>query len=88
MKKAMVLGAGGFIGNHLVRRLKSKGYWVKGVDRKHPEFSRSEADEFVVGDLRDKSFVEDIVAKGKEIENKTIAAEAEILKIVNEKIGI
>lgn len=53
MKSALVLGAGGFIGNHLVRRLKAARYWVRGVDLKYPEFSETEADEFVIGDLRD-----------------------------------
>jgi GDP-D-mannose 3',5'-epimerase len=53
MKTALVCGAGGFIGNHLVRRLKREGYWVRGVDLKYPEFSTTQADEFVVGDLRD-----------------------------------
>lgn len=52
-KTALVLGAGGFIGSHLVTRLKSEGYWVRGVDLKHPDFSESTADEFVVADLRD-----------------------------------
>ena len=53
MKKALVLGAGGFIGNHMVNRLKSEGYFVRGVDIKSPEYSNSSADEFNVGDLRD-----------------------------------
>lgn len=52
MKRALVCGAGGFIGSHLVKRLKSEGYWVRGVDLKHPEFSNTEADDFIVGDLR------------------------------------
>lgn len=52
-KKALVCGGGGFIGHHLVRRLKSQGYWVRGVDLKHPDFSPTDADDFVVGDLRD-----------------------------------
>jgi len=56
-KKALVLGAGGFIGSHMVKRLKSEGYWVRGVDLKRPEFSDSEADEFILGDLRDFDFV-------------------------------
>ena len=60
-KKALVLGAGGFIGSHMVKRLKDEGYWVRGVDLKHPEFSRHQADEFVIGDLRDKSFVNRVV---------------------------
>ena len=57
VKKALVLGAGGFIGSHMVKRLKSEGYWVRGVDLKYPEFSESAADEFVQGDLRDVDFV-------------------------------
>src|SRR6201999_4351422 len=51
-KCALVLGAGGFIGSHLVRRLKREGFWVRGVDLKLPEFGPTEADDFVVGDLR------------------------------------
>ena len=54
VKKALVLGAGGFIGSHMVKRLREDGYWVRGVDVKHPEFSDTEANEFVVGDLTDK----------------------------------
>ena len=53
MKTALVLGAGGFIGSHLVTRLKSEGYWVRGVDIKYPDFSDSTADNFVIADLRD-----------------------------------
>lgn len=53
MKKALVCGAGGFIGGHLVKRLKKEGYWVRGVDLKKHEYSESPADEFIVGDLRD-----------------------------------
>jgi GDP-D-mannose 3', 5'-epimerase len=53
-QKVLVTGAGGFIGHHLVRYLKKKGYWVRGVDIKHPEFSSpKEADEFLLLDLRD-----------------------------------
>ncbi len=55
MKKALVCGAGGFIGSHLVRRLKRDGFWVRGIDIKFPEFSQTEADDFVSGDLRDIS---------------------------------
>jgi nucleoside-diphosphate-sugar epimerase len=54
MKKALVCGAGGFIGSHLVRRLKKDGCWVRGIDLKHPEFSPSAADDFRVLDLRDE----------------------------------
>ena len=57
VKKALVLGAGGFIGSHMVKRLKSEGYWVRGVDKKATEFSKTEADEFVYGDLTDRNFV-------------------------------
>jgi nucleoside-diphosphate-sugar epimerase len=53
MKKALVLGAGGFIGSHMVSRLKSEGYWVRGVDLKYPEFDKTLADDFVIADLRD-----------------------------------
>ena len=58
MKKALVCGAGGFIGSHLVRRLKKDGYCVRGVDLKYPEFSKTEADEFIKGDLRNLSIVD------------------------------
>lgn len=54
MKKALVCGAGGFIGVHLVRRLKKEGYWVRGVDLKKPDFSKSEADEFLLSNLQIK----------------------------------
>ena len=53
MRKALVCGAGGFIGSHLVKRLKREGYWVRGVDMKYPRFSPTEADDFIVGDLRE-----------------------------------
>ena len=53
-KTALVCGAGGFIGSHLVKRLKMEGYWVRGVDLKYPEFSKTHADDFVIGDLRDQ----------------------------------
>ena len=51
-RKALVCGAGGFIGSHLVKQLKSEGFWVRGVDLKQPEFSPSAADSFIVADLR------------------------------------
>ncbi len=53
VRTALVCGAGGFIGSHMVKRLKQEGYWVRGVDLKQPEFGPSAADEFVVGDLRE-----------------------------------
>jgi GDP-D-mannose 3',5'-epimerase len=52
--RVLVTGAGGFIGHHLVSFLKSKGYWVRGVDLKPPEFASTEADEFELLDLRDR----------------------------------
>ena len=57
-KTALVLGAGGFIGSHMVKRLREEGYWVRGVDLKQPEFSSTRANEFVLGDLRDTRFVQ------------------------------
>jgi GDP-D-mannose 3', 5'-epimerase len=62
IKKALVLGAGGFIGSHMVKSLKSEGYWVRGVDLKYPEFSLTVADEFIRGDLRDPGFAKRVVA--------------------------
>jgi nucleoside-diphosphate-sugar epimerase len=53
MKKALVGGAGGFIGHHLVSRLKREGFWVRGVDLKFNEFAETRADDFMIGDLRD-----------------------------------
>ena len=52
MKKCVVLGAGGFIGGHLVSRLKQLGHWVRGVDIKYHEYKKSDSDEFIIGDLR------------------------------------
>ena len=62
-KKALVCGAGGFIGSHLVKRLKKEGYWVRGVDLKNPEFSPTAADDFVVGDLRDVEVCKKVLDK-------------------------
>jgi len=56
-KTALVLGAGGFIGSHMVKRLREEGYWVRGIDLKYPEYSVSQANEFVIGDLRDVNLV-------------------------------
>jgi len=56
-KTALVLGAGGFIGSHMVKRLRSEGYWVRGVDLKRPDYSDTEAHEFIQGDLREVDFV-------------------------------
>jgi len=59
-KKALVCGAGGFIGSHMVKKLKSEGYWVRGADVKYPDFSMSEADEFMRGDLTDQVFCDEV----------------------------
>lgn len=53
MKRALVCGAGGFIGGHLVKKLKREGYWVRGVDIKEHEFAETQADEFRLLDLRE-----------------------------------
>lgn len=61
MKTALVCGAGGFIGGHLVKRLKRDGFWVRGVDLKFHEYADTEADDFVIGDLRDPHFCKQII---------------------------
>jgi len=63
-KTALVLGAGGFIGSHMVKRLREEGYWVRGVDLKHPEFSSTKANEFIIGDLRDVNIVKRAIRFG------------------------
>ena len=63
-KTALVLGAGGFIGSHMVKRLRAEGYWVRGVDLKRPEYGATEANEFVIGDLRDVSIVKRAIRFG------------------------
>jgi len=60
-KTALVCGAGGFIGNHMVNRLKDEGYWVRGVDLKYPEFQETRADHFVIRDLRDAREVKELI---------------------------
>ena len=60
-KTALVCGAGGFIGHHLVRRLKAENFWVRAVDLKLPESSETDADEFIVGDLRNLSLCEAVI---------------------------
>ncbi len=61
MKRILVNGAGGFIGGHMVKRLKAEGNWVRGVDLKRHEYATPPADEFIVGDLRDQRLVADVV---------------------------
>ncbi|MEA1649034.1 NAD-dependent epimerase/dehydratase family protein [Nitrospirillum sp. BR 11164] len=60
-KRILVCGAGGFIGSHLVKRLKAEGAWVRGVDLKLPRYESTEADDFAVGDLRQPDFVRSVV---------------------------
>lgn len=60
-RRALVCGAGGFIGSHLVKKLKREGFWVRGVDLKYPEFTETAADDFVIGDLRDVQVCQGIV---------------------------
>jgi nucleoside-diphosphate-sugar epimerase len=60
-KSALVLGAGGFIGGHLVKRLKREGFWVRGVDLKFNEHAETQADDFVIGDLRDPLVVRGVI---------------------------
>jgi GDP-D-mannose 3',5'-epimerase len=61
MQTALVCGAGGFIGSHLVKRLKRENYWVRGVDLKFPEFGTTEADDFLQCDLRDQQSVREVI---------------------------
>jgi GDP-D-mannose 3',5'-epimerase len=61
MKKALVLGGGGFIGSHMVNRLKQEGFWVRSVDLKYPDFSPTQADDFIQGDLRDSYVCRDAI---------------------------
>jgi GDP-D-mannose 3', 5'-epimerase len=61
LKSVLVNGAGGFIGSHLVKKLKSEGFWVRGADLKRPEYSATAADDFVVGDLRDPEVVAEVM---------------------------
>jgi nucleoside-diphosphate-sugar epimerase len=67
MKTSLILGAGGFIGNHLVQALKKQGHNVIGIDLKYPEFCTTQADEFIIGDLREQSFVRESIKKVDEI---------------------
>jgi nucleoside-diphosphate-sugar epimerase len=57
----LVLGAGGFIGSHLVKKLKREGHWVRGADLKYPDFSETEADDFAIGDLRQPGFCQSVI---------------------------
>lgn len=67
MKKILVCGAGGFIGGHLINRLKSEGYWVRGVDLKENEYGNKNSDEFILGDLRDPRICEKVTSGIEEV---------------------
>ncbi len=75
-KKVLVCGAGGFIGGHLVNRLKSEGYWVRGVDLKENEFGNMNADEFILGDLCDP-----------EVANKSVQGISEVYQLAADMGG-
>ncbi|HEX3682864.1 MAG TPA: NAD-dependent epimerase/dehydratase family protein [Bryobacteraceae bacterium] len=60
-RRLLVCGAGGFIGGHLVKRLKAEGFWIRGSDIKHHEYGKSAADEFILGDLRDQRVAREVV---------------------------
>lgn len=84
MKKALVCGAGGFIGHHLVRFLKDQGYWVRGVDLKYPEFASSDADEFLILDLRDQANCKSALT----IENFKVAEFDEVYQLAADMGGM
>jgi GDP-D-mannose 3',5'-epimerase len=94
MKTALVLGAGGFIGSHMVKRLKSEGYWVRGVDIKYPEFSETHADEFIIRDISESDNMNKVILfKGypgnfyKEIPYKLLDAFDEIYQFAADMGG-
>ena len=63
MKKVLVIGAGGFIGGHLVTKLKSFGYWVIGVDIKEHEYKKTDADNFIIADMRIPELVDKVITE-------------------------
>jgi GDP-D-mannose 3',5'-epimerase len=88
MKTALVLGAGGFIGSHLVKRLKEEGYWVRGVDLKYPEHWKTFADDFIIADLRNPSMVSKIMfAPNQKAENDNIESFDEVYQLAADMGG-
>ena len=87
MKKALVTGAGGFIGWHLVNKLKNEGYWVRGVDLKYPKFAPTSADEFLLLDLREEVNCQTalILSSGKFDEVYNLAADMGGLGFIHSK---
>jgi GDP-D-mannose 3', 5'-epimerase len=77
-KTAVVCGAGGFIGGHLVKKLKREGYWVRGVDIKHTEFSPSAADEFFTLDLRQPEHCREALALSNDYPNEVYQLAADM----------
>jgi GDP-D-mannose 3', 5'-epimerase len=88
MKTALVLGGGGFIGSHLVRRLKKEGYWVRAVDLKSTEFSATAADDFIIGDLRDPSLVSRVMySPGQSSEKDSVNSFDEVYQLAADMGG-
>lgn len=88
MKTALVLGAGGFIGSHLVKKLKEEGYWVRGVDLKYPEHWQTFADDFIIGDLRDPKIVSKVfLAPNQTSENDKLNSFDEVYQLAADMGG-
>ena len=80
-KRALVAGAGGFIGHHLVKYLVANGYWVRGVDTKVPEYEPSKADEFEVLDaIEESKRIRENIFKGKSISEGEVPTKLQIIK--------
>jgi nucleoside-diphosphate-sugar epimerase len=88
MKTALVLGAGGFIGSHLVKKLRSEGFWVRGVDLKYPEHWETAANDFVIGDLRDPNLVSKVMfGPDQDSENDKIKSFDEVYQLAADMGG-
>ena len=84
-KTALVLGAGGFIGSHAVKRLKQENFWVRAVDLKLPEFAQSAADEFLIGDLRDPDFVRRVLRCYSAVQSHDPANNSDFFRDIQDK---
>ena len=88
MKTALVLGAGGFIGSHLVKKLRSEGFWVRGVDLKYPEHWETAANDFIIGDLRDPNLVSKVMfGPDQDSENDKIKSFDEVYQLAADMGG-